>query len=146
MVGIGALKLYTSNTGYQNRASVAAVKKAKQWYSFDQVKSITPFRGTDAYQVIQAKQKGKKVYIWVPDQPKKAPFLERLASKGITRVQALQKLADAQLDVKKIISVHLGVIKGNPVWEITFLNSKNNYNYVSFYFENGKEAQRILNL
>ncbi|MET1249732.1 DUF5590 domain-containing protein [Sporolactobacillus sp. STCC-11] len=146
MVAIGALKLYTSNTGYQEQESVTAVKKAKQWYSFNQVKSVTPFRGTDAYQVIQAKQEGKKVYIWVPDQPKKAPFLERLASEGITQGQAIQKLADARLDVKRIISVRLGAIKGNPVWEITFLNSKNNYNYVSFYFESGKEAQRILNL
>ncbi|MCQ2009163.1 MAG: DUF5590 domain-containing protein [Sporolactobacillus sp.] len=146
IVGIGAWKLYSSNTVYQNQAAATALKKAKQSYIFDHVKSVTSFNGTDAYQVIQAKRNGNKMYIWVPDHPKKAPFIERAASSGITEKQAMQKLADQRLDVKKIISVRLGAIKGNPVWEITFLNSKNSYNYVSFYFDNGKEAQRILSL
>ncbi|MCO7125773.1 DUF5590 domain-containing protein [Sporolactobacillus shoreicorticis] len=146
IVGTGAWKLYSSNTGYQSQAAAAAVKKAKQRYVFDQVKSVTPYNGTDAYQVIQAKRNGKKMYIWVPDNPKKAPFIERAASSGMTEGQAMQKLADRHLDVKQVISARLGAINGNPVWEITFLNSRNNYNYVSFYFENGKEAQRILNL
>ncbi|EST10568.1 hypothetical protein P343_16600 [Sporolactobacillus laevolacticus DSM 442] len=142
----GSWKLYFSNMHFQDHSAVSAINKAKKWYHFDHVKSVTAYHGTDAYQVIQAKQKGKMMYFWVPDHPKKAPYIERQASKGITKKQAIQRLFGERLDIKSIISVRLGAIHGHPVWEITFMNSKNNYNYVSLYFDNGKEAQRILNL
>ncbi|MCL1632609.1 DUF5590 domain-containing protein [Sporolactobacillus sp. CPB3-1] len=143
---IGGWKLYTSNISGQNRSAEDAVKRAHQSYTFNHVKSVVPYNGTEAYQVIQAERNGQDIYIWVPDHPKRAPFILRAAHAGITKKEALQKLSDKRLDVKKIISIRLGAINGNPVWEITFLNSGNNYNYVSFYFNDGKEAQRILDV
>ncbi|MFC6386897.1 peptidase M4 [Sporolactobacillus kofuensis] len=146
LIVIGSWSLYTNNTNFQNQSAQSAIKKAKKWYSFNQVLSVTAYHGSDDYQVIKAKQGRKTMYFWIPDRLKKAPYFERAANKGLTKEQALQKLSGKGLDVQKIISVRLGAIQGNPVWEITFLNSKHKYNYVSISFDNGKEAQRILNV
>ncbi|WP_176557844.1 cell wall elongation regulator TseB-like domain-containing protein [Sporolactobacillus terrae] len=142
----GTWHLYSSNMSNQTHDAAAAVEKAKQHYSFDRTLSVSAYHGSDAYQVVKAKRNGKTVYFWVPDDSKKAAYIERRASDGITKNQVLTLFERQRFDVKRLISVRLGAINGNPVWEITFLSPNQHYNYVSFYFDSGKEAQRILNL
>ncbi|TGA97035.1 peptidase M4 [Sporolactobacillus shoreae] len=146
LAGFGSWYLYKSNMDLSNRAAQAAAAKARQHYQIQKVDTVASYSGTESYEVVKGVRNGIQMYIWVPDRPNKAKYIVRAVKNGITGSQALQKLAGLNLDVNKIISVRLGAIQNNPVWEITFTNKQNNYNYVSFYFDNGKEAQRILNI
>ncbi|WP_353947814.1 DUF5590 domain-containing protein [Sporolactobacillus sp. Y61] len=143
---LGFYQIYSHNMNDLDHAAGTAAEKAKQQYGIQNVLSVTYYHGSDAYQVVNGTRNGRRIYVWVPDQPKQADFIVRGANKGITEKQALHTLSDMKLDVKKIQSVRLGAIHNQPVWMITFLNSRNNYNYVAIYFDNGKEAQRILNV
>lgn len=144
--GLGFWQLYSSNINYENRSAQTAAAKAKQRFQISKVESVTYFHGTESYQVVKGTRNGEQMYFWIPDQGKKEIYLTRMAKNGITSQQALQVLAGMHLDVNKVISVRLGAIQASPIWEITFLNSRGNYNYISVYFDNGKEAQRILNI
>ncbi|GGL47995.1 cell wall elongation regulator TseB-like domain-containing protein [Sporolactobacillus putidus] len=143
--GWGSLQLYNSNMNYKNGLSGKAVAKADQQSHPDKIESVTYYNGTESYQVIKGKRNGVQMYFWVPDS-KKGVYFTRVVKNGITSRQALQILAGMHLDVKTVLAVRLGAIQTTPIWEITFLNSRGNYNYVSINFDNGKEAQRILNI
>ncbi|WP_100488015.1 peptidase M4 [Sporolactobacillus pectinivorans] len=146
IAGFGSWYLYTSNMDTSNSSAQAAIVKAKRYYQVQKVDSVSYYYGTDAYEVVKCVRNSVQMYVWVPDEPQKAKYIVRAVKNGITRNQALQELAGLHLNVNKIISVKLGAIQNSPVWEITFTNNTNSYNYVSFYFDNGKEAQRILNV
>ncbi|RYL88842.1 peptidase M4 [Sporolactobacillus sp. THM7-4] len=138
--------IYRGNADYEAKAAHTAVQKAKKGFKINKIESVTYYHGTESYQVIKGIKSGRQWYVWVPDKKSEGRFIERPVKSGITRNQALQALAALHLDVRQIVSVRLGAIKGNPVWEITFLNAGKKYNYVAFYYDTGKEAQRILNI
>ncbi len=130
-----------------NAAAQTAAAKATAHDQLQKTGSVTAYYGTQAYEVVSGTRNGVAMYIWVPDKPSKAAgYLARPVKNGLTRSQALQKLAALHLDVRSIVSVRLGAIQNQPVWEITFKNSHNSFNYVSFNFDTGREVQRMLNI
>lgn len=143
---LGFRQLYSSNMNYRHAWERTAAAKAKQHYQIENIRSVSYYHGTDAYHVVKGSRNGAVMYVWVPDKPKRASYIIREAEKGISQQEALQKLAALHLDIKEVLSVRLGAIHGVPVWTVTFLNGTDHYNYVSFYFDDGKEAQRILNV
>lgn len=143
----GSWYLYKSNMNLSDTAAHAAATKAAEHYQLQKTGSVTAYYGTQAYEVVSGSRNGVAMYVWVPDKPgKSAGYLIRPVKNGLTRGQALQKLAALRLDVRSIVSVRLGAIQNQPVWEITFKNSRNSFNYISFSFDTGKEVQRILNI
>ncbi|MCI1857079.1 MAG: DUF5590 domain-containing protein [Sporolactobacillus sp.] len=142
----GGWEVYANNLNFNQNAAQAAASAAKKRYPLQKVESVSYYHGTRPWQVVKGVEHGKGVYIWVPDGKGRSAMFQRYVSKGISEKEAVRRLNRLHLDVRKIISVRLGAIGQHPVWEVTFLNSKNNYNYLSFYFDNGKEAQRILNV
>ncbi|MDD9148728.1 DUF5590 domain-containing protein [Sporolactobacillus sp. CQH2019] len=144
VAGWGSLQLYNSNMNYENGLARTAAAKAERQFHPDKIESVAYYNGSESYQVVRGTRNGVQMYFWVPDG--KGAYFTRIAKNGITSRQALQILAGMHLDVKTILSVRLGAIQATPIWEITFLNSRGNYNYISINFDNGKEAQRILNI
>jgi Uncharacterized protein conserved in bacteria len=143
----GSWYLYKNNMNVSDAAARTAAAKAAVHYQLQKTGSVTSYYGTQSYEVVSGSRNGVPMYVWVPDKPgKTASYLARPAKNGLTRSQALQKLAALRLDVRTILSVKLGAIQNQPVWEITFKNSRNSFNYVSFNFDTGKEVQRILNI
>ncbi|RYM06357.1 peptidase M4 [Sporolactobacillus sp. THM7-7] len=141
----GSWYVYGKNANYHEQIKQAAVKKAKQRFHIENAESVSYYHGTESYYVIKGKTAGKQMYYWIPDK-KKGKYIERRANSGMTRKEALSTLSNMHLDVQEVLAVRLGAIGGKPIWEITFLNSQKKYNYVSIFFDNGKEAQRILNI
>ncbi|MFT8708173.1 MAG: DUF5590 domain-containing protein [Sporolactobacillus sp.] len=145
-LGWGAWSLYHSNASFQGQAAVRAVSKARSIYHLDNAHSLSYFHGTNAYQVVEGTRNGVRMYVWIPDQKKKAPYIVRAVRRGITGQKALQIVQGMHLHVKQVVSVRLGAINSQPIWQITFLAPNHTYNYISIAFDTGKEVQRILNI
>jgi uncharacterized protein YpmB len=143
----GSWYLYRSNMNVLNVAARTAAAKATAHYQLQKTGSVTAYYGTQAYEVVSGSRNGVAMYVWVPDKPSRAAgYLARPVKHGLTRSQAIRKLAALHLDVRSIVSARLGAIQNQPVWEITFKNSHNHFNYVSFNYDTGREVQRILNI
>ncbi|CAM3174980.1 DUF5590 domain-containing protein [Sporolactobacillus spathodeae] len=138
--------LYHTNQTVQQQAASRAIAKAQNHYHIDKVLSVSYYHGTNAYQVVKGERNGVPMYIWVPDQKKKAPYIVRAVRRGISRNKAQQIFQGMRFHVKKIVSIRLGAINSQPIWQVTFLAPNNTYNYISIDFDTGKEIQRILNI
>ncbi|WKB37162.1 peptidase M4 [Terrilactibacillus sp. S3-3] len=120
--------------------------QARHHFHATNVRAVNYYYGKEAYHVLRGRAGGHAVYLWIPDNKKKGTYIERRVNAGITKQKALQVFEGLHLDVSKVVSVKLGVNDNAPTWEITFLDAKQRYNYVSIYFDNGKEAERILHI
>lgn len=138
--------MYSSNVSAKSDDEATAVKKARHHFHADRILSVSYYHGTESFQVVKGVRDGRQMYFWIPDDPKKGKYIERAVEDGITRQQALDRFSHMDFNVQKVLSVRLGAVQGSPVWEITFLNAQGKYNYVSIYYDNGSEAQRILNI
>lgn len=142
----GTWNLYSGNRNVQVQAADRAISKAKSHYQISKIDTVTYYHGTNAYQVVEGERNGVKMYLWIPDQKKKAPYIARAAKRGISKTQAMQIFNRLHLDVKQVVSIRLGAINKQPTWQITFLSPNHTYNYISLSFDTGKEVQRILNI
>lgn len=137
---------YHKNISYEKKASQTAIAQADRHFHAQNIKTVNYYHGKQAYHVVSGRIDGQAVYLWIPDNKKKGAYIERRVHAGITKQKALQVFAGMNLDVAKVVSVKLGVNENAPTWEVTFLDSNQRYNYVSIYFDNGKEAERILHI
>ncbi|CAJ1227772.1 DUF5590 domain-containing protein [Lactiplantibacillus xiangfangensis] len=64
---------------------------------------------------------------------------------GISRTKALRKVW-AKRNPSKVIKATLGKYDGEVVWEVTYLNKKNNLCYEVLQYSNGNQLKSILNI
>ena len=62
-------------------------------------------------------------------------------NEGISQEKAVAKLT-AERDPKEIVSVRLGMEKGLPLWEITYIDQENRYSFYYLSFEDGTFIRR----
>ncbi|RRK11081.1 hypothetical protein D1831_04510 [Lactiplantibacillus garii] len=66
-------------------------------------------------------------------------------SAGISRTKALRKVWSKR-NPSKVIKATLGKYDGEVVWEITYLNQKNNLCYEVLQYSNGSQIKSIMNI
>ncbi len=103
------------------------------------------YHGADTYFVVIGKKKnGEKAVVWMPEDQKKNVVVKKL-SDGISEQEAIQKL-QSEKSPKAILQVKLGMEKNLPVWELTYLDKKEQLNYYYIHFDTGKWWRNIENL
>ncbi|MBM7645260.1 uncharacterized protein YpmB [Scopulibacillus daqui] len=138
--------IYHRASSYEGTAAQKAVAEAKKQYHISKIKDVSYYNGKQSYHVIRSVDKsGKDVYIWVPYK-KDGKMFKEYVKDGLTKQEALQAFSKLNYDVRKIVSVRLGIDNNQPVWEITFTDHNKEYNYVYLYFKDGKEEGHILHI
>ncbi|WP_241433083.1 DUF5590 domain-containing protein [Listeria cornellensis] len=97
------------------------------------------------YYVLTGKNsKNKDIIVWVP-KSKKGTVVVKYAKDGISKDEAIAKVKQEKNPVK-ILNVTLGMDKGVPIWEVSYLDKDNNLNYYDLDFETGEWYRAIENL
>ncbi|WP_042457766.1 cell wall elongation regulator TseB-like domain-containing protein [Neobacillus dielmonensis] len=139
-----SIKVYLTAMEPVKAAEKQAIKLAGNKVKFSEVNDFHIYNGLETVNVIEGKNKqGQKIIVWVPEKTKKV-FVKK-ANSGLTKEQAIQKLADEK-NPEKIISVRLGMEKNIPLWEIYYRSKDNLINYYYVDFETGEWLKQIENL
>ncbi|MFJ7826295.1 DUF5590 domain-containing protein [Psychrobacillus sp. NPDC096623] len=95
--------------------------------------------------VVGTTAKGEKKAYFLPEKQSDEKIMEVSLDEGISEQQAID-LAMKDIKDGKLLHAKLGVEEIGPVWEITYVNSQDNLNYVYLLFDNGEWWKRISNL
>jgi uncharacterized protein YpmB len=135
-------KADTPFTSKEEQASELAISTGK----LSKVTESYTYNGNKPYvTVIGTDSEGVKKAIFVPISMDPELIQEVGLADGITEKQALSVLT-SESNVSEILHTKLGFEDAGVVWEITYLNDKDNLNYVYILFEDGQWWKRILNL
>lgn len=111
-----------------------------------QVDTSYVYNSTNTFHtVIGTTSKGEKKAFFIPEKATEEKIMEVKLQDGISKEQAIE-LAMKKEKNSKLLHAKLGVEEIGPVWEITYVNEKNNLNYVYLLFDNGDWWKRISNL
>ena len=104
------------------------------------------YNGNNPYvTVIGTDDEGRKKALFVPISMDEKLIQQTYMDEGITKDKALSVLA-SETKVSEILHTKLGFEEAGVVWEISYLNEKDDLNYVYILFEDGQWWKRILNL
>jgi uncharacterized protein YpmB len=118
-------------------ASQVAFEKAKQEIGLVKMEEFYLYHGTEAYAVVVGQdENGEKKVIWLPDD-KNLKAVSMNYSEGKTK-EEIEEIATNQLNPEEIISIELGMENNVPLWEVTYLDSTNTYNYDYYDFKTGE--------
>lgn len=109
--------------------------EVKQAYVYANKQTAVTVIGTDA--------EGKLKAVFVPEG--KGEMRELMMEKTITAKQAREVALDG-MDVKKVLHTKLGLEKDGPVWEVVFINEKDQLNYIYILAADGSKWKQILNM
>lgn len=110
------------------------------------VKESYTYNGNNPYvTVIGTDEAGKEKALFVPVNLDEDFIQQTLLEDGITEQEALSVLA-SETKVSEILHTKLGFEEAGVVWEISYINDKDDLNYVYILFEDGQWWKRILNL
>ncbi|MBB5323368.1 uncharacterized protein YpmB [Anoxybacillus tepidamans] len=117
-----------------------ARERAAQKVSFAYIDDTYTYYGEKTYVVlVGTDRKGTKKIAWVPE--KGEHIVVKRAKSGITKQQAIEKLK-AERNPKEIVSTKLGMEKGVPLWELTYIDQDNRYSFYYISFEDGAFLKR----
>ncbi|KWW11317.1 hypothetical protein AS888_01945 [Peribacillus simplex] len=121
----------------KKEAGNAAFKKAREEAGLRSMDEFYLYNGQDSYSVIIGKgEKGIKKVVWLPEDKKKKIVVEDYKD-GKTKKEILS-IAKEKLNPEKIISVKLGMEKNVPLWEVTYLDDSERFNYDYYDFKTGE--------
>ncbi|HEU5138907.1 MAG TPA: DUF5590 domain-containing protein [Bacillales bacterium] len=136
-----AWSLYDGIQTKQEREMAKASETAKSQYHLKQVLDVSYYHGSHAYHVVKAiNQKGKTIYIWIPES--KGQAIIKQADEGWTKAKVKQYAKD-QLNLKKLIAIRPGVELNTPVWEVVFIDQKNRYTFFYLRFDGENWVKKI---
>jgi len=136
-----AFSIYHGIEANLNHKYASAARKAKNTYHLKKILHVSYYDGTKAYDVVKGvNQKGKKVYVWVPNG--KGKLFSEKASQGWSKAKVMQYVKN-KLHPKRVISVKLGAEQTIPAWEITYIDQKGNYSFYYLRFDNGEWMRSI---
>ncbi|MGG3842245.1 DUF5590 domain-containing protein [Anoxybacillus kestanbolensis] len=129
---------YSDALSSKNADEQRAIKQAEQ-KGIVEVTDVYTYRGSDVYVVVIGKNdEGEQMIVWVTEKGKVVDV--RHVSEGITRQQALS--AVQPYHPKTVVSVKLGMEKGIPLWEITYIDERDRYSFYYVRFEDGAFLKR----
>lgn len=121
----------------KKEAGDEAFKKAKEEGGLVTMEEFYLYNGQDSYSVIIGKgEKGTKKIVWLPEDKKKEIVVENYKD-GKSKKEILS-IVNEKLNPQKIISVKLGMEKNVPLWEVTYLDESERFNYDYYDFKTGE--------
>ncbi|MGE7779934.1 DUF5590 domain-containing protein [Peribacillus sp. NPDC097264] len=128
---------YIKALQHKKEAGNEAFEKAKKAGGIDTKDEFYLYNGQTLYSVIIGKTKnGSKKIVWIPEDEKKK-IVVRNFKDGKTKKEILNIVND-KLKPEEIISVKLGMEKDVPLWEVTYLDDSERYNYDYYDFKTGE--------
>lgn len=128
--------VYYSATKPIKDAEQQAIEIAKERVKINNIVETSFFNGDEPYHIIRAtNENDQEIVIWVSEK-KPDRIIVEYAKNGLTKEQ-VKKYALSQLDIKELQDIRIGIKHDIPVWEITFIDSDNRYNFYYLTF-NGK--------
>lgn len=142
---IAVVVLWNADAPFSTMEQQAEALAIEQNYITEATSSYT-YNGQNSYvTVFGIDENGDEKAVFVPTSLEEEFIQEVSVKDGITQQQALDVLS-AEVDVQKLLHAKLGFEKPGAVWELTYLNDKDQLNYVYILHENGEWWKRILNL
>ncbi|HEX7065684.1 MAG TPA: DUF5590 domain-containing protein [Bacillales bacterium] len=133
--------LYDGIQTKRERELTKASQTAMNQYHLKQVLEVSYYHGSHAYHVVKAvNQKGKKIYIWLPEG--KGKTITKQVKEGWTKARVKQYTRD-QLHPKKLIAIRPGIELNTPVWEVVFIDQKNRYTFFYLRFDGENWVKKI---
>ncbi|MFJ7745956.1 DUF5590 domain-containing protein [Peribacillus sp. NPDC097295] len=128
---------YIKALQHKKEAGNEAFEKAKKAGGIDTKDEFYLYNGQTSYSVIIGKTKnGSKKIVWIPEDEKKK-IVVRDFKEGKTKKEILS-IVNEKLKPEEIISVKLGMEKNVPLWEVTYLDDSERYNYDYYDFKTGE--------
>ncbi|GGH78866.1 uncharacterized protein YpmB [Pullulanibacillus pueri] len=129
--------LYHDAMGYKRSQATIAKNEVLKHYDVKKVKNVSAFHGDVPYQVVDAVQNsGEEVYIMIPDKKSKAKAQVIPANTGYTKKEILAAFK-SHVSYRSIVSTQLGMVSGNPAWEIVYKDNENRFVFSYYNFNNG---------
>ncbi|WP_035044637.1 DUF5590 domain-containing protein [Anoxybacillus flavithermus] len=129
---------YSDAMSSQRASEQRAVQQAEK-EGIVQVDDVYTYRGSDVYVIVVGKnEEGEQRIAWVTEKGK--VVATRRVSEGITKQQALSFVQPYR--PKTVVSVKLGMEKGVPLWEITYIDERDRYSFYYVRFEDGAFLKR----
>ena len=121
----------------KKEAGNVAFEKAKEEGGLETMEEFYLYNGQDSYSVIIGEgEKGTKKIVWLPEDKKKEIVVENYKD-GKSKKEILN-IVKEKLNPQKIISVKLGMEKNVPLWEVTYLDESERFNYDYYDFKTGE--------
>jgi uncharacterized protein YpmB len=135
-----AVNVYDAALEPKQFAESKAMKRAASEVNFINIEEIYTYFGDQAYVVIVGTNSEKeKVAAWVPEKTDNV-IVKKIKS-GVSKQEAIAKLK-AERNPKEIVSAKLGMEKGVPLWELTYVDDDNRYSFYYLSFEDGTFLKR----
>lgn len=129
-------------TNMEKQAEELALSSNK----LEKVTESYTYNGNNPYvTVIGTDDEGREKALFVPTNMDEKLIQQIYMDEGITKDAALSELA-SETNVSEILHTKLGFEEAGVVWEISYINEKDDLNYVYILFEDGQWWKRILNL
>ena len=95
------------------------------------------YNGEETYSVVVGENAdGEKLAVWIPEDDKQKIKVEKY-SDGKSKEQ-IRKIVVKEHAPEKIISIKLGMERNVALWEVTYIDNANRYNYDYYDFKTGE--------
>ncbi|ABO67460.1 MULTISPECIES: DUF5590 domain-containing protein [Geobacillus] len=118
-----------------------AFARAKEAVGLVDVKKVYTYYGDEACTVFigRTKQEETDVVVWVPE--KKGDIVVKKANSGISEAEA-RAILQRDRHPQRVIDVTLGMEKGVPLWELTYIDAEGRYSFYYLHFADGSFLKR----
>lgn len=129
--------VYVNAMGPKKEASTEAFNKAKQESELVTMDSFYMYNGEETFSVVVGENAdGEKLAVWIPEDDKQKITVEKY-SDGKSK-EEIRKIVVEEHAPEKIISIKLGMERNVALWEVTYIDNSNRYNYDYYDFKTGE--------
>lgn len=123
--------------GSQKEASTEAFNKAKQEGELVTMDSFYMYNGEETFSVVVGENADReKMAVWIPEDDKQKIKVEKY-SDGKSK-EEIRKIVVKEHAPEEIISIKLGMERNVALWEVTYIDKANRYNYDYYDFKTGE--------
>ena len=112
--------------------SIAGVERVDDFYWFIREKTYFTIIGRDG--------NNESKIVLIPEDGSEAVVMN--ASEGLTEKEAIVKVLETK-EVKRVKKINLGMVKGEPVWEVTAVGNSDPLSYYLVDFKSGDIIETI---
>lgn len=118
-------------------AADEAFNRAQAEANIETMDDFYSYNGKEAYSVVVGSTSdGTKKVVWLPDAKDEQVWIEDYHT-GKSKEDILA-IVEKESNPKEIISIKLGMENNVPLWEVTYLDDSDLYNYNYYDFKTGQ--------
>lgn len=143
VIAVSTTLFVSAQAGYRN-VETKAIDLALEQKVITGAYEAYVYNGSLAYiTVLGIDDNDDKKAIFVPANFKKKAIQQVWLEDGITKAEALTALQQ-QANVKSVLHTKLGYEEPGAVWEITYIDTKDDLNYMYYQHETGEQWKHII--